>query len=80
MSQMPPETAAVSLADYAELMGKSLRTVQRWLADDLLPAYQDVDGRWWVPADARPDKVRRRTTSPGVVRQTLSRNRLIAAW
>lgn len=60
--------ALVSLADYAEGVGKSLRTVQRWLADGQLPdARQDGEGRWWLPAAAERDMARRRTTSLAVV-------------
>lgn len=56
------------LAEYAEAAGKSLRTVQRWIADGLLEeARQGEDGRWWVPADARPDTRRRTTSQPVAV-------------
>lgn len=49
----------LTLADYAEqVAGKSHRTVQRWLEKDELPgATQDDDGRWWVPATAKRQRV-----------------------
>lgn len=58
--------AELSLSDYADTIGRSFRTVQRWVAAGELPdARQDDDGRWWVPASAH----RRRTTSRDVVGQ-----------
>jgi hypothetical protein len=67
--------ALLPLADYAEAMGKSLRTVQRWLADGELPdAQQDEDGRWWVPAGTR-----RRTSSRDVVGAAAGPARELAA-
>jgi len=46
---------------YAVALGKSLRTVQRYLERDQLAGAQLVEGRWLIPADARP------TTSYDVV-------------
>lgn len=67
--------ALLPLADYAAAMGKSLRTVQRWLADGELPdAEQDEDGRWWVPAGTR-----RRTSSRDVVPAAAGPARELAA-
>lgn len=56
---VPGEAPLVSLNRYADMAGKSVRTVQRWLSDGEVPgAFQDEDGRWAIPANAR----RQRTT------------------
>jgi hypothetical protein len=45
--------AYLSAAQYADAIGKTERTVKRWLADgELLGAYQDERGRWMIPANA----------------------------
>jgi hypothetical protein len=44
---------------YAELIGKSLRTVQRYVepgSHTVVPGAQMIDGQWWFPSDARPVK------------------------
>ncbi|MBD3941968.1 hypothetical protein IF188_09700 [Microbacterium sp. NEAU-LLC] len=46
-------TPALPAAKYAELVGKTERTVKRWLEDDELPgAYKDDRGRWMIPVGA----------------------------
>lgn len=43
----------LTAAQYANRIGKTERTVKRWLADGELPgAYQDERGRWMIPVDA----------------------------
>lgn len=71
----PDGTAAeLTLAAYAESVGASFRSAQRWIAAGELPdAWQDDKGRWWVPANARRQRSSitgsrgRRTTSHDVV-------------
>jgi|GEM_PF-2275502 len=47
-------TQYVTKTQYAALIGKTDRTVQRYLDDGELPgAYQDERGRWMIPTDAQ---------------------------
>ena len=44
---------SVNAAQYATHVGKSERTVLRWLRDGQLPAaVKTPDGQWFIPADA----------------------------
>lgn len=55
----------LAAVDYAAHIGKSLRTVQRYVEDGaqtIVPGAQMIDGQWWFPSDARPVKA----TSTGV--------------
>lgn len=45
--------AMLTIREYAESVGKSIKTVKRWLADGELPtAQQDHRGWWLIPAGA----------------------------
>ena len=47
-------TTMLTRAAYAAHHGKSDRTVQRWLADGLLPGAQRTREGWLIPADVLP--------------------------
>jgi hypothetical protein len=49
----------LTTAAYAEHIGKSQRTVQRYVepgSHTVVPGAQMIDGQWWFPSDARPVK------------------------
>ena len=54
-------SALLTTTAYAAALGKSLRTVQRYLERGQLAGAQLVEGQWLIPADAVP------TTSSDVV-------------
>lgn len=43
-------TALLSKSSYAESVGVTVKTVERWLAAGLVPEAQRQGGRWWFPA------------------------------
>lgn len=61
----------LTIAQYAELVGKSERTVWRWLPH-LEGAQQQPDGSWRIPSTARPQLPSRSSssTSSAVERRT----------
>lgn len=66
----------LDVSAYADRIRRSVRVVQRYLADDELPgAKKDERGRWMIPADAR----RQETTSADVVVPP-DLNKVFAAW
>lgn len=46
--------AMLSVTQYAAHVNAGERTVRTWLADNRLPQARKVDGKWMIPADARP--------------------------
>jgi hypothetical protein len=52
-------SAMLTMPAYAAHIGKSLRTVQRYVepgAGTVVPGAEMIDGQWWFPSDARPVK------------------------
>jgi hypothetical protein len=49
-------SALLSKAQWAEQVGVTVKSVERWLAAGLVPDAQRQGGRWWIPAGTpRPD-------------------------
>ena len=69
--------AMLTVAQYAEHRGKTIRTVRRWLADpqlvEALGAVQLEDRTWMIPADAEPT-VEQRAAVVGLPTSAVARN------
>lgn len=50
------DTTYVSVDDYATYVGKTPRTIWRWLEAQRIPgAFKDDSGRWYIPQAPPPD-------------------------
>jgi hypothetical protein len=49
-------SALLSKAQWAESLGVTVKSVERWLAAGLVPDAERQGGRWWIPAGTpRPE-------------------------
>lgn len=81
MSEHSVERPIITVPEYAARHGVSTKTVQAWLAGNLLPgAYQSPQdtprGTWLIPADVPPPELHHRRPSQASLRPRRERHSL----